>query len=73
MVGKNDDSIKKEREKIIKWYDETSESYPQWNLYGLYFLPQIKQGKNKEKSYDLIHARWRRAYCAYLVSIKLLI
>jgi hypothetical protein len=57
MVGKNDDSIKKEREKIIKWYDETSESYPQWNLDGLYFLPQIKQGKNKEKSYDLIHAR----------------
>jgi hypothetical protein len=55
--GKNDDSIKKEREKIIKWYDETSESYPQWNLDGLYFLPQIKQGKNKEKSYDLIHAR----------------
>ena len=55
LVGKDDKKIKAERLKIEKWYDKVNSHYGWFD--ALYFLPQIKQGKNKEKLWKIIKSR----------------
>ena len=54
-VGKNDKKIKDERLKIESWFDKVNNHYNWFD--ALYFLPQIKQGTNKENLYKLIKSR----------------
>ena len=55
LVGKNDQSIFDERQKMEIWFDKVNSHYG-W-LDQLYFLPQIKQGINQENLYNLIKSR----------------
>ena len=55
LVGKNDEKIFKERDAAIAWFDKVNAHYNWFD--ALYFLPQIKQGPNKENLYKLIQAR----------------
>ena len=55
LVGKNDDKILKERKDVEDWFDKVK-AHHGW-FYELNFLPQIKQGKNKENLYKLIKSR----------------
>ena len=54
-VGANDQSIAKARQDVKDLYDEYQAAYGWFST--LYFLPQIKQGKNKEILRTLIKAR----------------
>jgi hypothetical protein len=55
LVGKNDQSIFKERKKIEDWYDKVNNAH---GWFGeLHFLPQIKQGPNQENMFTLIKSR----------------
>ncbi len=55
LVGKDDNKIKDERLKIESWFDKVNSHYGWFD--ALYFLPQIKQGPNKENLYKLIKSR----------------
>ena len=55
LVGKDDNSLLKERKKIEAWFDKVNKHYGWFDK--LYFLPQIKQGSNKENLYKLIKSR----------------
>tara|TARA_A100001515_G_scaffold139138_1_gene133454 strand:- start:56 stop:1024 length:969 start_codon:yes stop_codon:yes gene_type:complete len=55
LVGKDDKKIKAERLKIESWFDKVNSHYGWFD--ALYFLPQIKQGPNKENLYKLIKSR----------------
>tara|TARA_R100000008_G_C3569905_1_gene161419 strand:- start:66 stop:1067 length:1002 start_codon:yes stop_codon:yes gene_type:complete len=59
LAGKNDKAILKEREEIEDAFKERSiwvDDKGNGIFAGLYFLPQIKSGKNGEKLHELIRA-----------------
>jgi len=61
LAGQTKQKIKEKRTHVKAEYDKINNAYLDTNgnkiFSGLYFLPQIKTGKNKENLYQLIKAR----------------
>ena len=61
LAGQTEDKINDQRAHIAKEYDKINNAYVDRNgnkiFSGLYFLPQIKTGENKENLYQLIKSR----------------
>ena len=61
LAGKTEKKIKEQRAHVAKEYDKINNNYLDSNgnkiFSGLYFLPQIKTGANKEDLHKLIKAR----------------